>query len=302
MFDKIKFGFSALVGISLGVLIALPFFWFGTRHGVGVLKSNAEHSLKAVERRQQDMSDEALRLERMLEAKGYTKGREIFAKVELLRSRLAGTADVYEKIEVTQDLDRALLNVESAWAEAGKVSGRLRANFDWRNFGRNWEPLKRYLVDEEKVLTADVRYYDEVLEKNLVRFAIGHHSFGQAISAGLNFAKTKTGLYIRQGWRWVVYGAKWIWSKIKGKAPERPVALPKIEPPRDPIFIPLPVPYYITDAPVPEEDYHEVQFNRETTNMADVEVGQEKPVLEGRNAPDSYKPVAPHVQKTVDYR
>ena len=65
---------------------------------------------------------------------------------------------------------------------------------------------------------------------------------------------------------------------------------------------PLNRPVFLADAPPPEDDYQEVQFTRNVAqNYADVELGEDKAVLENRDAPKPYASVLPQPQKTVVY-
>src|SRR5687767_1501934 len=108
MFDRLKFSASALVGLAIGACLALPLFWLGVKNGIASLEHRAEHAFEAVEARQQNMADEALRLEVNFRRVGAKVSKADFAKIELLRARLAGNGDFEDKIEISQNLERAL--------------------------------------------------------------------------------------------------------------------------------------------------------------------------------------------------
>jgi hypothetical protein len=61
-------------------------------------------------------------------------------------------------------------------------------------------------------------------------------------------------------------------------------------------------PHFLAAAPPPEDDYRELQYAREERDYADVEVGEDKAVLENRGGAEGYKIVLPKPQTTVTYK
>lgn len=149
MFDRLKFSASALSGLALGIVLALPLFWVGVKSSVGSLHKNVVATFERVVVRQQNMSDEALRLEMQYKSHKVKFSRADFAKVELLRSRLAGEGDFDGRIELSQQLERALLNVQTSYIQTLKSNSRAAGSAYIRGFGHNWGPMMRYLVDEQ---------------------------------------------------------------------------------------------------------------------------------------------------------
>jgi hypothetical protein len=134
-----------------------------------------------------------------------------------------------------------------------------------------------------------------------VPYVIGHKSFGSLLASLAAELRLRMGHYFRQAWAWVKFGPSWAWAKIRGKtAPDAPRAMPLPPLGKDALYHPLPEPFYIAQAPVPEEDYNELQYDRDAPNMADVEVGQQKAVLENDSRAPFVAPV-PTIQRTVTY-
>lgn len=301
MLERVKFSLSSLLGLALGICLALPLFWVGVKHGVASLRKGALNAFEPVERRQQAMADEALKLEVLVKNKGLKLPKADFAKIELLRSRLAGSGDFGDKIELSQDLERALVNVETLYAQLMKQNAAAAKSPFLREFGMNWMPMKRYLVDEEFHFSAAVREYNRVLLKPPLPFIIGHKSFAALLGSLATEVHQRAWLYLKQGWAWLKYLPRWVWAVSRGNsAPEMPAALPHRELGGEALYEPLPEPFYIAEAPVPEEDYAELQYNRDAPDMADVEVGQQKAVRDNAASKPYVAPV-PTVQRTATY-
>jgi hypothetical protein len=304
MFNRLKFSASALLGLALGICLALPLFWIGVKRGVGELRDGAQSAFGAVELRQQNMADEALRLEVSLKnAKVRLPSVEDFAKVELLRSQLAGSGNFEDKIEISQELERALVNVETLFSQTMAKNPKAAASAFCRDFGLNWQPMKRYLVDEEYHFSNAVRAYNSVLASSPVPFVVGHRTFSSLLSALVREARERAGLYLKQALLWAKFAPRWLWAKISNASvmPEKPQPMAPTPYTPDALYAPLPEPFYIAQAPVPEEDYPELQYDRTAPAMADVEVGQQKAVLEnGTVAP--YAAPVPTIQRTATYR
>lgn len=303
MFDRLKFSASAITGLALGILLALPLFWIGVKSSVGAMHANAEKAFAEVDRRQQNMADEALRLEVNLKNHKVRAPRADFAKVELLRSRLAGSGDFEDKIEVSQELERALVNIETIYTQTMQNSEKAAGSAYIKEFGLNWGPMKRYLVDEEYRFTDSVKAYNSVLLTMPVPYIIGHKTFGALLSSLVKELRERIGQYFKQALAWIKFVPKYIWAKIRKEAvlPEKPAPLPKRPFSADALYAPLPQPFYIAQAPVPEEDYPELQYDRNAPNMADVEVGQQKAVLDNAAAEPFAAPV-PTIQRTATYK
>jgi hypothetical protein len=302
MFDRLKFSASAVVGLMLGIALALPLFWIAVKSSVGVLRENAKRAFVQVEQRQQDMADECLRLQESFKNAGVKVPQQDFSNVEYLRSRLAGSGDFEDQIEVSQQLERGLVNVELVYKKTMAENSRAAKNAFCRDFGLNWGPLKRYLVDEEFHFSDAVNEYNRVLNSPPVPFVVGHKSFGSLLNALAVEMHQRIDEYIHQSLAWIKFFPRWVWAEIRSAAvipePPQPMAITPYT--ADALFAPLPQPYYIAQAPVPEEDYPEIQYDRSTPDMADVEVGQQKAVFDSPNIkPFSY--VTPTIQKTATY-
>ena len=94
----------------------------------------------------------------------------------------------------------------------------------------------------------------------------------------------------------------------KGRAQNRrvdiqvdPVAAPEFEPIKVKLqFPPLPVPYFLADAPPPESAYGEIQYS-DDMNMVDVELGSDPNVMQNRKAPGAFKAIVSEKQSKVRY-
>jgi hypothetical protein len=302
MIERMRTGVSGLIGLAIGIALALPLFWVGVRRSVGALRHQAYDAFGVVEGREQGMADECLKLEQRLAGLGFRDHKKDFARVELLRSRLAGENDFEEKLELSQHLERAMLNVETAYDQTKEASDLAASNPFVKQFGLDWLLNKRYLVDEERTFSIAVKHYNEVLERWPVPAVIGHKTFSGLLRAMTYEIFTRGFIWLGQGARWLAYGIRWLWATLLGNiAPEPPLPLEKAPLAEDALYQPLPQPLYIAEAPVPEEDYPEIQYDRDAPDMADVEVGQEKAVLDNKRPPAYAAPV-PTVQKTATYR
>lgn len=304
MFDRLTTGTAALLGLAIGVLLALPLFWIGVKTGVGALQHNAQSGFEPVAKRQNAMADEMLRFEKLLKTmgwKGYGRYKADFAKVERLRAMLTGHADFEDRMEISQDLERALLKAEMVSLKAAKDQAEIGKNPFVKEFFMTWSKLKRYLVDEEMNFAHAVRRYNHVLVTWPVPLVIGYRHVGAMMKALGRELASNLMAWIRQAGAWIKYSVLWAWDKVFHNAhPEPPAPIRRMKPAKDPLYKPFAEPYYIAQAPLPEEDYAEIQFDRETPSMADVEAGREAPVFENEYR-QGYPIPVPTVQKTVTY-
>lgn len=306
MVDRIKTLFSALIGLLIGIAVTLPLFWLGVRKNVGALRHRAEVSFVQVERRQQAMADESLRLQKSLADLGWNKSKSDFAKVELLRSQLAGYAGIEDKIEVSKKLEIALLGTEKVLVKAGKQSKVIAKNPFIHDYELNWVALKRYLVDEEEDFLNQAHGYNHVLQVWPVPTIVGYVSFLDLNRAMLIKARDEKSLLLQQALAWTRWGFNWVYAKVRSaELPSQPEGFPKADKKdlgRVPLYTSLPEPDYVARAPKPEEDYSEIQYNREYPDMADVETGEKKVVFENKYRKPYVVAPVPTVQKTVTYK
>jgi len=303
MFDRLKFSASALTGLAVGVILALPLFWIGVKTSVGALEHNVHLAFEDVESRQQNMSDEALRLEVNFRKHGIRGYKADFAKVELLRSRLAGSGDFEDKVEVSQQLERALVNVETLYSQVMKSDASAAGSAYCREFGLNWGPMKRYLVDEEYKFVGSVKSYNSVLRTQPVPMIVGYKTFGGLLTALYHNLGSRFGVYFRQGVAWVTYLPMrvWAWATRAAVIPTPPAPMAPAVYTVEALYAPMDEPFYVAQAPVPEEDYPELQYNREQPDMADVEVGQQKAVRDDAGR-EPYAVPVPTIQRTAVYK
>ena len=302
MFDGLKTSVAVLLGLVIGAIVAMPLAWHGTRLGADSLHHNIERALEQVESRQQEMADQALKLEELLVSKGDHEGADVFDQVMDARSKLAGVAPLEEKLASVQELEQALLLSEKVWEQSGQKA-RVRSSFYWAEHGREWEKQKRLLVKEQETLVNSVVELDKLLNRWPASVLLGYKSVGAMINAMLGDVVGNTAYVMRWTLDWVGYWARKAAALRGQQAPPEP---PKWERPAGVKTVgymeALVPPHFLADAPIPEDDYNEVQFTREGTNYADVELGEDKAVLENRHAPEGYKIVLPQPQKTVTYK
>lgn len=302
MFDGLKTSVAVLIGLVIGAILAMPLAWHGTRLGADSLHHNIERALEQVEVRQQEMADQALKLEELLVSKGSRDGSDVFEQVMDTRSKLAGVAPLEEKLAAVQELEQALLLSEKVWEQAG-AKPRVRSSFYYGEHGREWEKQKRLLVKEQEALVSSVVELDKLLNTWPASVLLGYKSVGAMINGLLGDVVGNAAFVVRLGLDWVGYAARKAAALTGQQAPPEP---PKWERPKAAKRIgymdPLVPPHFLADAPMPENDYRELQFTREGTDYADVELGEDKAVLENRHAPEGYKIVLPQPQKTVTYK
>ncbi len=302
MFDGLKTSVAVLVGLLIGAVVALPLAWHGTRLGADSLRHNIERALEQVEIRQQAMADQALQLEELLVSKGDGEGSDVFEQVMDTRSKLAGVAPLEEKLAAVQELEQALLLSERVWEQAAEKP-RVRSSFYYAEHGRVWEKQKRLLVREQTALVDSVVELDKLLGRWPASVLLGYKTFGAMINGLFGDVVGNTTFVVRLGLDWVGYGARKAAALTGQQAPPEP---PKWERPKAAKAVaymdPIVPPHFLADAPMPEDDYRELQFTKETADYADVELGEDKAVLENRHAPEGYKLVLPQPQKTVTYK
>jgi hypothetical protein len=302
MFDGLKTSVAVLLGLAIGVAVAMPLAWCGTRFGADSLIHNVDRNLRAVEQRQQTMADQALQLEELLVQKGYRGGAEVFDNVMDARSRLAGVAPLGEKLAGVQALEQGLLYSEKVWEEAGKQSS-VRKSFYYGEHGRVWEKQKRLLVREQEDLVESVNELDQLLTRWPATVLLGYKSIGAMFDAFFGDVLGNLGYGVRWGLDWVGYFARKAAALRNQQTPPEP---PKWERPRAAKAVaymdPIVPPHFLADAPPPEEDYRELQYSKEDRDYTDVEVGEDRPVLENREAPEGFKFVLPKPQTTVTYK
>jgi hypothetical protein len=302
MLNGLKTSIAVLLGLILGALVSLPLAWTATRRGADALVHNIEKSVAVVEERQQAMADQALRLEPLLVSKGWHEGSDIFEKVQEARSVLAGQAPLRDKLANVQELEQALLLSEKVWEQAGE-NRALAASYYYAEHGRMWEKQKRLLVREQMELLDSVHELNSLLQHWPASVLLGYKSVGAMINAFLGDVMGNITFTIRVGLDWLGYGVRRL-AAVTGQ--QAPPETPKWERPKAKAAVayidPMVPPHFLADAPLPEDQYREVQFEAEGENYADVDVGEDKTVLENRHAPDKYKLVLPKPQATVTYK
>lgn len=305
MLRRLKSTAAVLIGLAIGLVAALPLVWVGVRKGGEGLMRTIGKSVHAVEVRQQALADQALELEPLLRAHGYRLNADVFTRVQDRRSRLAGSDRALDKLEAVQRLEEALLRAERVWGQAGAARPTLRASFDWQEHGRVWEKQKRLLVVEQKQLADSVQELNLLLARWPASVILGHKSFGALLNDFFNDVAGNIAFLTRLSLDWAGYGMRKAAALVGQQAPPEP---PKWEKPKARVaaaFIsPVARPVFYADAPLPEEDVRELQYTRENdaVDYSEVEIGEDKPVLENRDAPEEFKAVVPKPQATVDYR
>jgi hypothetical protein len=302
MFDGLKTSVAVLLGLLIGVAVAMPLAWYGTRLGADSLAHNIDRDLGFVEERQQAMADQALRLEELLVQKGDHEGAPVFEQVMDARSRLAGVAPLADKLAAVQALEQTLLLSEKVWEQAGSKSA-VRSSFYYGEHGRVWEKQKRLLVREQQGLVDSVVELNRLLDRWPASVLLGYKSFGALLNALFGDVLGNGAYVARIGVDWIGYGARKLAALSSQQAPPEP---PKWERPKGAKAIaymdPMVVPRFLADAPPPEDEYRELQYTHETRDYADVDLGEDKAVLENRSAPQGYHVVLPTPQTTVSYR
>jgi hypothetical protein len=303
MLSGLKTSAVVLAGLLLGFCLAVPLAWMGTRRGADTLAMNVGNAVAAVEDRQQAMADEALQLQPLIQRYGVDRDADLFTNVQSERSRLAGESGLREKLERLQLLEEALLRVERLQVQSGQELRTLRDSEEFQAYGRTWEKQKRLLVREQLGLEDSVAELNHLLLRWPASRLLAYRSLS-SLAHGL-LGDLKTDLAYR--WRWSLdylgYLGQRIAARIHGRPrPPEPAWAPPTEASLAGYLKPLNRPVFLADAPLPEDDYQEVQFTHNVAqNYADVELGEDKAVLENRDAPQPYAPVLPKPQKTVVY-
>lgn len=304
MLQGLKTSIAVLLGLGLGLVLALPLAWFGTRRGADSLVRNVGHAVAVVEARQQSMADEALRLEPLLKAHGVRVEHDLFEAVQDDRSRLAGDATVQGKVQKVQALEEALLRIEQRWAQAGEQNARLRSSFAWAEHGRVWEKQERLLVREQMDLVDSVAEVNQLLARWPASTLLRYRSFGGLLRGIFGDVLGDTAFVMRLSLDWAGYALRKAAALVGQQDPPEPPKWQRPKPKAELAYLdPMAPPVFLASAPLPEDDVNELQYTHETgVNYADVNVGEDPAVLENRNAPEPYRAAVPTVQKTVDYR
>jgi hypothetical protein len=303
MLSGLKTSAVVLAGLLLGFCLAVPLAWMGTRRGADTLAMNVANAVAAVQDRQQAMADEALQLQPLIQRYGVTRDEDLFTKVQAERSRLAGESGLREKLERVQLLEEALLRVERLQVQSGQELRALRDSEEFQAYGRTWEKQKRLLVREQLGLEDSVAELNHLLLRWPASRLLAYQSLS-SLAHGL-LAELKADAAYR--WHWSLGYLGYLWHRVLARVHGQPQpAAPAWAPPADTEVVaylrPLNRPVFLADAPLPEDDYQEVQFTHNVAqNYADVELGEDKAVLENRDAPKPYAPVLPKPQKTVVY-
>ena len=302
MFDGLKTSVAVLLGLLIGLVAAMPLAWYGTRLGADSLVHNIDRNLSAVEERQQAMADQSLKLEELLVQKGYHAGAPVFDQVMEARSRLAGVAPLTDKLAGVQALEQELLLSEKVWQQAGQKAA-VSKSFYYGEHGRVWEKQKRLLVREQQDLVNSVIELNSLLARWPTSVLLGYKSLGALINALFGDVVGNGAYVARLSIDWVGYGARKLAALSSQQAPPEP---PKWERPAGAkvaaYLDPMVVPRFLADAPPPEDEYRELQYTHESRDYADVELGEDKAVLENRDAPEGYQVVLPKPQATVTYK
>jgi len=304
MLNSLKASAAVLLGVLLGFVVAVPMAWYGTRIGADSLRRNVWNTLAAVESRQQQMADQALQVQPLLQRFKAAADPDVFEAIQDERSRLAGEASLGDKLRRVQRLEEVLLRSELLWAKAGQRSPKVRAWEPWSEHGRTWEKQKRLLVREQKDLQDSVDELDTLLARWPVGVLLAHRTFWGLINGLFGDLAGNTAFLARLSLDWLGYSLRRVASLVgQQKPPDPPNWDGRPKGTTDVAYMdPLPPPVFLADAPLPEDDYTELQFTRESPqNYADVELGEDKAVLENRSAPAGYQAVAPSPQKTVTY-
>ncbi len=305
--ETLKTSAAAVLGLALGLTAAFLLAWYGSRAGADAIRHNVWKHVLAVQTRQESMADEALSLEPMLKGFGALRHRGVFAEVERQRSLLAGDPTLQGKLEHEQWLEEALLRSEKVWAQSGRH--RALAHYEpWADYGRVWELQTRYLAVEERGLAESCREFDGLLSTWPLSLLLAHRTFGGFTGSLLRDSWDGVLFVVRVGLDWVGYDLRRLAALAGHEAPPpKPhwaFAHPLRRIPADelPYVSLLARPVFLVDAPLPEGDYPEVQYTREVpANYADVNRGEDQPVLENRTAPAAYRAPVPKPQMTVVY-
>lgn len=304
MMQGLKSSMVVLVGLLVGLILAMPLAWFGTRKGADGLVANVGRAVAAVEVRQQALADQALKFQPVLQAHRAGVEADLFEDVQDERSRLAGDASVRGKLLKVQSLEEALLRIERRWLQAGLRDPRLARSHDWAEFGRVWEKQKRLLVREQYLVEDSVHEVNLLLARFPASVLLKYKTFGALLRGIFGDVLGNTAFLVRLSLDWAGYGMRKAAALVGQQDPPEP---PKWERPKAKVearyLDPMHPPVFLAWAPLPEDEVDELQYTKEPgVDYADVDVGEDPAVLENRHAPDGYKPAVPTVQKTVDYR
>lgn len=304
MLQGLKTSVAVLLGLLLGLAVALPLAWFGTRKGADSLVHNIGLAVAAVERRQQAMADQALAFQPVLLAHRAGVEPDLFEDLQDERSRLAGDASLEGKLLRVQSLEEALLRVERRWAQAGAADARLRRSFEYGEFGRVWERQKRLLVREQMALEDAVDELNLLLARWPASVLLKYRTVGALLRGVFGDVLGNTAFLARLSLDWTGYALRRAAALVGQQDPPEPPKWDRPAVKAEARYVdPLHTPVFLAGAPLPEDDVNELQFTQEPgVDYADVRLGEDPAVLENRHAPRPFSAPLPTVQKTVDYR
>lgn len=289
MSQKWSTGFSVILGLAIGLIVA----YFGLTtifaRGLSLLHHQAEERLAVAEDQFSGMADECLELRKTLLAMGYTPPAAPFLKVEKSRSDLVGADEFNDKVKAAEALETGLMDVVGVWKKAGQSRKKIGSNFYFQEWGRQWNEQLKFLVKDEGEVIDAVHAYNHLLRRWPVSWiAKGYTLRRMAGVTGLAKAgakleedgraalekNLKKGLTFKVGrlWMGVKPDAKDEGKGKKGK--KKPV-----EKEAEPAFAELAMPDFKAEAPLPEDFYPEIQY-RDMPSMLAIELGEEAPVLE----------------------
>jgi hypothetical protein len=304
MVQGLKTSVAILAGLLLGLAAALPLAWYGSRRGADALVHNVGHAVEAVELRQQAMADQALRLQPMLLTWRVPVESDLFEAVQDARSRLAGAVRVSEKLLRVQDLEESLLRIEERWRQAGAANSRLARSYEWSEWGRVWEKQKRLLVREQFAVQDAVEEVNRLLVTPPAAWMLKYKSVGALLRGTFGDVLGNTAFLFRLSLDYLGYGMRKVAALVGQQDPPQPPQWDRPKVGKEEAYLaPLRPPVFLAGAPLPEDEYEELQYTSEPgVDYADVKVGADPAVLENRHAPAPFSAPTPSVQKTVDYR
>jgi hypothetical protein len=283
MFRKFTLGFNLVVGLALGLVISYFGLNFIFAKGLELLRRDAFEHFAIYEDQAIAMADDSLKLQPLLAGLGWRGSSPVFADIEKSRARMAGALDFTEIVRGGEDLEKALMDSARLWKEVGAKDKKISANFYWQEWGRQWNDQVRYLVKAEGEAGQGIDQYNRFLARWPVSLIAKGFTVKQALPKPTpQVERIRKGFALSLGRFW--FGVRPVPVKESAGGGSSPDSHPKAAEPAV-HYEALMVPQFVARAPLPEEDYDEVQYREDMPSMVPLSKGEEPPLLD-REAED----------------
>lgn len=313
MFKRFLSALIVLLGLLLGAALSLPLAWSAARRGADSQRDRVLKALEAVQQRQSSMVDQGLRWQAQLAGRGWRRDGAVYASLVDLRGRLAGEDSLEERLLLVQHLEEPLLRAAAARERGAAAEPELARSEEWQSEGRAWEQQQRYLVREQAALQENVERLNAYRGRWPISTLLACPRMRDAWRALALAGLRRPAAWLRpaeaaeEGLRRLPAALAAGLDKFAERAGDLPwwdpAGLPAAQRPEAgwSYLPPLGRLVFLADAPLPEDELPELQYDRSSRDAAQQERGEQKVEPDNRRGRHGYKIVSPTPQKSVDY-